>query len=343
MIGIPELALWQWLVAFVALAAVLVRASVTLARAGDEIATRSGLGGLLVGMLMMAGATSLPEIATDVSAAVAGAPDLAVGDLFGSSMANMAILALIDLWHRGRVWLRVEVGHARVGSAAIGLTAVAVLGMITPQGVALGWVGLDTLLVGLGYVAAVAWFRRSPIPRGDPETGSALPAPTGWADAARSLGGVRDALVRFGSAALVILVSAPFVVASAQGITQTSRLDGTFVGVSFLAMATSLAELVASFAAVRVGAYDLAVGNLFGSNALNMSILVLVDIAYTPGPVLSAVGPSAVVAGVAAMLMMALAQAAIVHGRETRVRRLEPDAVLLLVAYLGGLAAVWAS
>jgi cation:H+ antiporter len=63
-------------------------------------------------MILVAGATSLPEIITDVSVSLAGAPDLAVGDLFGSSMANMAILAVVDLLHRRRVWPRVEIGHA---------------------------------------------------------------------------------------------------------------------------------------------------------------------------------------------------------------------------------------
>jgi hypothetical protein len=75
----------HWIGVFLIAATALVWAGITLARAGDEIATRTGLGGLLVGMLLVAAATSLPEIVTDVSASIAGAPDLAVGDLFGSN------------------------------------------------------------------------------------------------------------------------------------------------------------------------------------------------------------------------------------------------------------------
>lgn len=92
---------------------------------------------------------------------------------------------------------------------------------------------------------------------------------------------------------------------------------------------------------MRIGAHDLAVGNLFGSNAFNMASLVAVEAAYTPGAVLGAVDPSQATAGVAATLMMASALAALVPGTETRVRRLEPDAVLLLVVYAGALYAVW--
>src|SRR5690606_291013 len=159
---------------------------------------------LFVGMLLVAGATSLPELVIDVSAALGGAPDLAVGDLFGSSMANMAILAGVDLLRRHQVWPsaeigharvasvatppparaaggrfgartasmarlagvallrrdqvgpRVAVGHARVASVAIALTALATRGIITPRGVALGWIGIDTILIAVAYVAAVA-------------------------------------------------------------------------------------------------------------------------------------------------------------------------------------------
>ncbi len=325
-----------WAVVFLAAAAMVAWAGVRLARSGDEIAERAGLSRLVVGMLLVAGATSLPEIVTDVSAALADAPDLAVGDLLGSSMANMAILAVLDLVHRHRVWPSVEIGHSRVASVAIALTALAVLGMLTPEGWRLGWVGLDTAVIAVAYVAAVAWMHRSPVSRFG---GELMPVPTGWTGAVR--GAVRPAALRFGAAALVILVSAPVLAWSGQQIAALTGVGETFVGAAMLAVATSLPELVASLAAVRIGAYDLAVGNLFGSNAFNMFALVLVDVAYVHGPVLNAAHPSQAVAGVGAILLMALALAALVHGLETRVVRLEPDAVLLLLTYVGALAAVW--
>lgn len=328
----------QALVVFVLTASVVAGAGVHLARAGDEIAERAGIPRLLVGMLLVAGATSLPELVTDVSAALAGAPDLAVGDLLGSSMANMAILAVIDLTWRHRVWPQVEVGHARVASVAIALTALGALALLTPTGLRLGWLGLDTLAIALAYVAAVAWMRRSPQSRF--AEGSVLPRALGWSRPER--GSLRPAGVRFALAALAILVAAPVLVAAAVEIARATGLGQTFVGAALLALSTSLPELVASVAAVRIGAHDLAVGNLFGSNAFNMAALVVVDAAYLPGPLLAAVDPSQAVGALGAILLMALALAALVHGQETRVGRLEPDAVLLLVAYFGALYAVWA-
>lgn len=324
-----------WSLIFVAAGGVVTLAGVYLARAADELAERAGWSRLLVGMLLVAGATSLPEIVTNVSAALDGAPDLAVGDLFGSNMANMAILAILDLMRRGKVWPQVEVGHARVASVAIGLTALAALAVLTPPGVALGWVGIDTLAVAGAYVAAVAWMRRSPVGR----FGEVLPVPTGWTRPQR--GELRPAVVRVAITSVVILLSGPVLATSAGEIADATGLGETFVGTALLALATSLPELVAAVAAVRIGAHDLAVGNLFGSNCFNMFSLVMADVAYRPGPVLAAVDPSQSVAATSAILLMALALAALVHGTETRVSRLEPDAVLLLVAYLGGLYAIW--
>lgn len=110
----------------------MVLGGIELARSGDELVERAGLSRVLVGSLLMATATSLTEVATGVSAALRDAPDLAVGDQFGGAMANMAILAIIDLGHRKQVWPSEELGRARVASITIGLTALAALGVLTP-------------------------------------------------------------------------------------------------------------------------------------------------------------------------------------------------------------------
>lgn len=341
MTGLVEgLPLWQIVAIFAVAAGVLIGSGISLARSGDEIATRTGMGGLLVGVLLASVATSLPEVVADVSAAVAGAPDLAVADLFGSSMANMAIFAVIDLTGRRAVWPAVDLAHARIASMAIGLTAVALLALTTPTTGRLGWVGLDTIVIGLLYVVAVTWVRRAraraPAAIGEP----GLTVPTGWSEADVAEGqplerGVASPAVRFAISTVVIFVSAPITAVSAKGIADASGIGEGFVGVALLALVTSLPELVASTAAVRIGAYDLAVGNLFGSNAFNMVVLLFADVAYTRGRLLSTVDPGVqVVAGIGAVLLMTLALAAIVHGEETRIRRMEPDAVGLLLVYL---------
>ena len=333
--GLATWQTWQLVAVFVVSAGTVVGSGIVLARNGDVIATRTGLGGLFVGMLLMAAATSLPEIVTDISAAAAGAPDLAIGDLFGSSMANMAILAFVDLLHRGRVWPSTGLGHARLASIAIALTAIVCLGVAAPIGLRIGWIGLEPVVVVAAYVMAAAWIHRS-------QRGDAVLEPVGLETAEAPVPSVRRAALLFGGAAIVILVAAPVMARSAQGIAEATGIAESFVGVTLLALATSLPELVTSVAAVRIGAYALAVGNLFGSNALNATVVLFADAAYTPGPILAAVSPQQLVAGLGAIVLMAIATGGIVHGARLRFQRGEPDAILLLLTYLVLLGVLWA-
>jgi cation:H+ antiporter len=324
------------IVVFFVSAAVLVKAASALAGYADQIAERTKLSRLFVGTLMLAFVTSLPEMVTEVTAARAGAPDLAVGDLLGSSMANMAILAIIDLLYRGKVWPSVELGHARVAAVAIALHAIITLTILTGTDVQIGWLGLTPILITVFYVVAVFWFRRMPLLARPGLEVPKIPMhkPTGWsAEAAKqSLGGLWG---RFGASALVIFASAPIVTLSVKAIADATGIAQTFLGASILGFTTSLPELIASIAAVRIGSYDMAVGNLFGSNTGNMCILVLSDLAYTGGPILSAVSPTSALSGIGAILLMAIAVAAIVgESEETRISKLEPDAIVLLIAYV---------
>jgi cation:H+ antiporter len=334
--------LWQAVVVFLLSAAVLVRAGSSLAGYADEIAERMQMSRLFVGTLMLAFATSLPELVTDITAARAGAPDLAAGDLFGSSMANMAILAIIDLLYRGNVWPSVELGHARVAAVGIALTAMAALSIFTGSTLSIGWVGLVPILIAALYVLSIAWFRRMPLLARPGLEQPKIPfqKPTGWKTKASQLP-LGRLWLRFGVSAFLIFLTAPIATLSVKAIAESTGIAQTFLGAALLAVTTSLPELIASIASVRIGAYDMAVGNLFGSNVANMSVLLFADIAYTQGPMLAAVSQTQIVSALGAILLMSIAVAAIVGESErTRFRRLEPDAIVLLLTYVATLTAI---
>jgi cation:H+ antiporter len=334
-----------YLAVFAVVSAIIIGAGVVLAKSGDRIADVTGLGGLLIGMVLVAAATSLPEIAVAVSAVVTeDSPDLAIGNLFGSNMANMALLAIVDLLWRGQVWHRVGSGHARTAAVGISLTAIAVLAVLQPFELAFGWVGIESVIIFAGFISLIAWTHRSSTPA----------VPTGEVSHERvsaeesrheHLGGadvggrwavlrtIRMDLLKFAVAAVVILVSAPVLVDAADGIAREAELGESFVGASFLAFSTSLPELATAIAAVRIGAFDLAVGSLLGSNAFNMAIILFVDLFYVDGPILAAVHPIEAFVGVSAILLMSLVLAGIIHGTRTRSLRLEPGSGMTLVVY----------
>ena len=120
---------------------------------------------------------------------------------------------------------------------------------------------------------------------------------------------------------------------AADGIARETGLGESFVGASFLAFSTSLPELATALAAVRIGAFDLAVGSLLGSNAFNMAIVLIVDLFYFDGPILGDVHAVEAFVGVGAILLMAIVLAGIIHGAKTRASRLEPGSGMALIVY----------
>jgi cation:H+ antiporter len=328
-----DIGLVGWIAVFAVAATFVGGGGILLALSGDTIAAETGLGRLAVGLLLLSFATSLPEIATGVSAAATGAPDLAVGGYLGSNMANMAILAVVDLLSRRRVFPLVDLAQGRVATGAIVLTALVGLGIVLGSGRMVGPVGYDTLLVTATFGAFLVWIRRAPTQmRSIP----GLPVGGGTSDVASQVRNRRRlsrALLAFALGAIVTLGSAPMLAVSAEEIAARTGIGQTFIGVAFLAAATSFPELMASVAAVRIGAPDLAVGNLFGSNAFNMGLLITADAAYPQGAILAAVSQTQVLVAFGAILLTGLGLAAVLHGRETRVWRLEPDAILILVGY----------
>jgi len=139
----------------------LIVAATALTKAADVISDRTKIGRVWIGAVLLAGATSLPELATDVSAVRMNAADLAAGDLFGSSMANMLILAVIDLLPpRRRVLRGAGFENLLAASLAIVLTAVAAVFVLTrPQHQVLGLAPESFVLLGVYFFGMRAIYR----------------------------------------------------------------------------------------------------------------------------------------------------------------------------------------
>jgi cation:H+ antiporter len=270
----------------------------------------------------------MPELATDVSAVRLGAPNLAAGDLFGSSLANMLILAAIGYVSVGApVFCAATPVHAVTACLAIVLNAAAgVFVLMRLQHP--GWpVGLESLLLAAGFVAGIRiiYSHRG---AGGPLEGSQPPR---WTPQAR------EAVVQFLLASAGVLIAAPAFAWSAKRIAELSGLGTTFVGTWLVGLATSLPELVTAVAALRLGAVDLAVGNLFGSNAFNMVVFLPMDLAYPGSSIFGVLDPAHALSALLAVVLMALGLAAIVLRSEGRRSLLEPGSALMIAVYLSGL------
>jgi cation:H+ antiporter len=309
--------------------AVFVVAS-RLTKHADAIADATGLGRIWIGALLLSAVTSLPEITTDVSAARLGALDIGVGDLMGSTLANMLILALLDLVYARRYLLQhAAIDQVLVGSLASVLTAIAGVAIAAGGLGRIGPVGADTLVIVLVYLFGMqAVYAQSRVQPVAPTQQMAL------GESRQTL--LRSGLVGIGLAGGALLALAPVLVIAAEAIAIEAGLSQSFVGTTLVGLTTSFPEIAASIAAVRMGAIDLAVGNIFGSNAFNMCVLFAMDLAYPAAPVLASVGVEHSRTALVAVAMISFGMMGILARAQRRIAIVRVESLLIVAAYAGG-------
>ncbi|MEZ4622503.1 MAG: hypothetical protein R2867_44345 [Caldilineaceae bacterium] len=315
---------------FVISAVLVVLAAVYLARYGDVIAVRTRLGGLFIGTILLATATSLPELLTALNAINQGVPSLTAGDFFGSSMFNMLMLAVLDLlFQQRRILRQVATMHGLSAGLAILLTGLAVFFIQANIELRLGWMGLDSLvLIGI-YLYGIRLINGHNHQRvSHVEVTEELP---------ENMPALNVAIVGFAFATALLVAVTPWLVRSAVGITEITGLRAGFVGVALVAVVTSLPEVVTTIAAARIGAYNLAIGNLFGSNAFNIFALGLVDLFFLDGRFLAVIDPALTIAGLMGLLLTCLALIGNLAHEERRFFFIEVDALMILIGYMGGM------
>ena len=307
---------------FILAAVVVVLAATKLVVAGDVIASRTGWGQVWVGSLLVAAATSLPELVTEVSAVRIGAPALAAGTTLGSNMLNMGILALaVALLGERGFYEKLQPQQSSVAAFAITMTGLAtLLAALRPQA---NWLGVTpaavTIIVAYLVGSRVLFRFATSVP--DPQA----------AVASRSL---RWGWVVFGLSAGAIFAAAPFLALSAQRLAQLTGLEESFIGVLAVAFVTSLPELVTTITAVRMGARDLAVSGIHGSNAVNVAILAVADLFYTEGSLFGALDRIHVTAGLFAVLLVGLGLVQILLRRPLkRLSIIEPGSLATISLY----------
>jgi len=266
---------------FAACAVLIARAGYVLSRSADALAGAYGWGRGWVGLALLATVTSLPELASGISAvAFVDAPNLAVGNALGACVVNLLFLVVVDALQRRQPMYR-EASATHLLSAGFG---VVMLGFVTlslltgHRAPAVLHVGLYSPLLLALYLLALKGVHAQ-----ERQARAAAPA----AGARASPGQTRDAWRRFGVAALVVLVAGSWLPAVADGLATALGLSRSFVGTVMMAVVTTLPEMAVTLGALRLGALDMAIGNLLGSNLFNVVILAVDDVFYVRGPLLA--------------------------------------------------------
>ncbi|HEX6287544.1 MAG TPA: hypothetical protein VFZ66_00060 [Herpetosiphonaceae bacterium] len=326
---------------FVICALLVVVVGSLLSRYADILAEKTGLGRSWVGAVLLAGATSLPELTTGISAvAIVNDVNLAAGGILGSCLFNLLLLGMLDVASGSTPLLRrAEPSHilsAGFGCVMLLLVTLGLYVTATFSPLVLGWIGLPTLLILLVYAVSVrmiSFFEKRRVQEVLAQEAvvyqyATIPL---W-----------RAVLSFILLAASIAVLGLWLAMIGETITAVTGLGTSFVGAIFLAITTSLPEIVASFAALRLNAVDLAVSNIFGSNIFNIAALAIYDFFYLPGDLWAQIAPIHSFTAIVAALMTALAIIGLVYRAEKKPRWLVGwESFLLMVLYLGSMYVVY--
>lgn len=340
---IPATSLIQSLVLFAISASCVWVAGARLAYLADALSDRFKLAKSLMGLLLLSLATSLPEVATTLTAAIQQSQDLVLNNLFGGIALQTAILAMADFWARGPItnYPR-KANHTLEATLLVLLLAVTLVITNLGETFVVANVGLGSACIAMIYIGAIWLLRRYdessdwvPVDLPDPDP-LAFPAPTGLAQAA-NISLIWQAV----AACIAILIFGLLLVLFADRIAGQSGLGTGFIGVTLLAAATSLPELTTSIAAVRIGAYTMAISNIFGSNLIMLVLVFPADILFRAGPILQGATRTVDLALAFGLTVTAIYLVGMIVRRKPRIGKFGADSILVLLTFLVSLAAYY--
>ncbi len=268
------------LLIFVAAAAAIWVAGTSLSKQTDVLSTRLHLGSALGGLILLAVATNLPELAITVSAALSGNIGVAVGNILGGIALQTVVLVALDAFGvRGKHPLTYRaaslvlvleallvVAILSVVIAASRLPSTVILWRFAPGGVLIAALWVIGLLLLNRAGKSLPWHESGQAPDGqDKPRGHSQQ--TNEQQATQQGVSTRKSALIFTAAALVTLIAGVILERSGDAIASHIGLSGVLFGATVLAAATSLPELSTGLTSVRNGDYQLAVSDIFGGNA----------------------------------------------------------------------------
>lgn len=341
--------LWINLSVFAIAAAAVWWAGSRLTRYLDVIAEKTGMGEAFAGMLLMGGITSLPEIAAVSSSAFSGNPALATNNLLGSVSINVVLIAAADaVLGRDAITSTIARPTTLMQGALVIIALALVVTAILVGDVDLGWLGAWPLALLIYTVFAfwmssryseqAPWRART---RHDPDVGE---------DAEQAAQTDRRTYEQMSLSRLVlqtvgvgsVILFAGFALSqSADAISKQTGLGSGFVGLVLVAFATSLPELSSITTAVRLRRYEMALGDVFGTNLLTLGLIFLADVAYAGGPVLNQAGRFEAVAALLGLVLTSIFLIGLLERGNKTILRMGYDTLAALVVFGGGLVLLY--
>jgi len=320
---------------------IVIAAANVLSRYADAIAEKTGLGRAWVGAVLLAGVTSLPELVSGITAvSLLNAPNLAIGGIVGSNLFNLTLIAVMDvIYQPGSILANAQDGHilsGGLGILLIGLVAASQLMGDRFNGVGIlgvSYVSLAIVAVYLIGARLLAIFQRKRAMEVLEKETEVLH----YHDIS-----TRRTYLTFAASALIVVAAGVWLGSIADRISDETGLGRSFVGALVLGVSTSLPEIAASVTSVRIGAIDLAIGNVLGSNLFNVALLAVYDVCDGAQNLWVAMSPANALAAVLSIMMTAVVIISLIYRASPKTPfRFSWDGAALVAMYLGALIVLY--
>ncbi|QDV75306.1 sodium:calcium antiporter [Botrimarina mediterranea] len=323
-------------------------AGLQLARLAESIALRTGMSRVLAGAMLLGVATSLPEIATTVTAGALGNAPLAVNNLFGGVAMQLAVLALIDFWSvrdGPLTFFSPDPVLLLAGVLLVLQVALAIIAVSAGDVAILAHIGFWPLLLVVIYGMSLYYIEN--FASLETWTAARLPEKVLQADAPgddqkeSTDASLAWLMALFAFNCVLVLIGGASVSTSADAFSAQTGIGSGFIGATLVAVATSLPEISTTAGAIRLGAYSMAIANILGTNTLEIALLFPADLAYRDGPVMNAVDNSALLMAGLSIVMTALYLWGLLERRDRSILRMGVDSWCVLLTYLAGLGVLY--
>ncbi len=299
------------IIVFLILAIFIIIVGKKLSIYGDALGDLMGIEKSWIGVVLLAGVTSLPEMVTSISATLMGNPDMAASNIFGSNMFNIFVVFIIDIFVLKSVSLSSKASDSNFvgGFWSIILTILFLLGFLFSSEGIFNMSLFSLLILGTYFLAMKCIYLYEHQNNNELSKNSEKETTT--------FHRVEEGGITLVEAKKGFLICSLFVVALGTGLSFIGdriavtpilgiELGQSFVGLILIALATSLPELTISIGAIRLKSYDMAVGNLIGSNIFNVMIIFVVDLLSGKkiGSLYSNLGEFHIIAALFSLLML---------------------------------------
>jgi len=300
-----------------------------LAKYADVIAEKMNISRLFIGFVLVAVATSLPELITGIGSVVfVDSPNLAVGNVLGANSYNLLNIGLLDVLYKGGPLLSaISMGQILVAGLSLIPLVLASIAIVMSKSIFSIWnVGIFSIAILISYFAIIkVIYNFEKKKKAKKELG-------------KKYGNLslKKACLYYALAALAIVASGIWLVYIGKELSLKLSLGESFIGSLFLGFVTTLPEITVSVAALYIGAKEIAIANMFGSNLFNVAIIFIDDIFYRKAPIFQAVSKNNILIACVVMAMTALVIVAIATKVKKKIFGISWYVPLLLAIFLLG-------